>query len=85
MQERPGLYPCESVNDIFIFVQGYAENATENDKDFEDFKGFQRFVLNKYNNNATHPNWCSLINFYSANQQDSFKNFFELLKEYRTK
>lgn len=81
MQEKQGLYPCENVRDIFVFIQGYAENA--NDEDFENFKGFQKFVVEKYNNNATHPNWCSLINFYSSNGKESFQNFFNLLTEYK--
>ncbi len=85
MQERPGLYPCENVRDVFTFIQGYAENVSENDEDFEDFKGFQKFVISKYKNNVSHANWCTLIAFYTANGKESFNQFFELLKEYRKK
>lgn len=85
MKERQGLYPCENVIDIFVFIQGYSENVTENDTDFANFKGFNNFVINYFKNNSTHPNWSSLINFYSSSGKESFDKFFELLEKFRAK
>lgn len=87
MRAKPGLFPCESVRDIFIFIQGFHEGlgANFNSADFEDFKNFQDFVIKYYGNNATHPNWATLINFYSSSGRDSFDNFFILLDKFKNR
>lgn len=51
MQERPGIYNCEGVEDISKFIFGYSTAIFDNsisDNDCLHFEGFQDFVNNHY-------------------------------------
>lgn len=87
MQERPGMFSCETVKDILTFIEGYGSAVHElnlEDKDLEHFSSFNSFVKNKYSiNESSAPNWAKIIDYNTVDTRDSFNVFFELLNEYR--
>jgi hypothetical protein len=85
MQERPGMFNCQSASDILTFVEGYAAAVGEHglaDKDLAHFDGFTGFVKKQYNDASGHANWAMLLQFHSANNQEAFSNFFKSFNQY---
>jgi hypothetical protein len=85
MQERPGMFPCQNVMDVLTYVEGYGAALAEHgmtDKDLAHFGGFTAFVKKLYNDGAGHANWAMILQFHSANQQESLQNFFKAMNQY---
>jgi hypothetical protein len=86
MQEKPGMFPCENAGDILTYIEGYNGALIEHnlkDVDSGHFAKFNDFVKNHYNIASTHANWAMMITYHSANGQDSYKQFFELLAKFQ--
>lgn len=86
MQKRPAMYGVEEVNDILNFICGYQSALLEHniiDNDELDFRNFQKYVIEHYGNNASHPNWAMLIKLYVVNKSETITEFFELLTNYK--
>jgi hypothetical protein len=86
MQERPGLFTCESVDDILIFIEGYSQALWEFniiDGECKYFaENFTNYVKRFHKMKAHHPNWATIIRFYSATEHESFINFFNLFNKF---
>lgn len=88
MEQRPGMFGIQEVNDILNFICGYQSALMEHniiDNDELDFRDFQKYVIEYYRNNASHPNWAMLIAFYVGNKNATITKFFELLTNYKSK
>ncbi len=86
MEERPGLYGCESVDDILIYLEGYSQALWEFkivDEEYQFFvENFTNYVKKYHRIKIHHPNWATLIRFYSVNQHESLTNFFRIFNEF---
>ena len=88
MEQRPGMYGCENVDDIFKFTIGYSialseHNLEHADTDAEKFSSFTDFVLAYYKLPSSHHNWSGIIKYYSgSSSRESFDNFFKLFNEF---
>jgi hypothetical protein len=84
MEQRPGLYPCESVEDVFKFVYGYSCAVDEQnvDDDLRHFSNFTSFVQEYFYFPSTHGNWATIIKYHTATNQESIQIFFKIFHEY---
>ena len=87
MKQRPGLFPCESIEDIHTFIYGYYIAAMKHkveDKELKEFNdGFLEFVQSEHQPHISHANWATVIRLHSATSQESFQNFFKLFDKFR--
>lgn len=84
MRERKALYPIEGVEDLHRFVYGYGravDNLKGKDADLEDFYRFMEWVQQRYNAGSS-GTWYKLIQYHSANNEDSMLLFYKLFDEY---
>jgi hypothetical protein len=87
MQKRPAMYGIQRVEDILLFLSGYAmalDAAAVTDEDLEHFSaGFMDFVIADYNA-PTHCNWSTAIRLYSTSDAASVELFFEELAKFKS-
>jgi hypothetical protein len=86
MEEAPLLFGCENVENLHIYILGYENALWENkieDNDFQHFrKNFTDFIKKNYRLKIHHPNWASIIRFYSTTNKESLDNFFILFNKF---
>jgi len=87
IQAKPGMYiGSPNINDLLIFLCGYQHaceemGLTETEQETE-FAQFQPWLQARFGVN-TSASWARIILLYSSDEADAFKNFFELLSEFR--
>ena len=76
----PELYIGKpSVERLYAFINGFLyQNTTANDHCLD---GFTEYIAQKYNIHSDH-NWASIIQFFSANEQEAFESFIHHFEEY---
>jgi hypothetical protein len=87
IEERPGLFSCETVEALFSFIQGYGyalEAIGHQDPDFIKFDAFGKFVKRHYKLQGLKANWALVIRVNSASQQEALANFFILLEQFKS-
>lgn len=87
IQAKPGMYiGSPNINNLLMFLCGYQQaceemglHETEQETEFAQFQPWlqARFGVN------TSGSWARIILLYSSDEADAFKNFFELLSEFR--
>ena len=87
IQQKPGMYiGSPNINNLLMFLCGYqyaceAMQLPENEQESE-FAQFQPWLQSKFGVN-TSASWAKIILLYSSDEADAFKNFFDLLTEFR--
>jgi hypothetical protein len=84
-QQKRGLLPLENVEDIYIFITGYAMSNDRSKSKVEDvelahFLGFQKFMEEK-TGFSPRP-WSVMIRFFCSSNHETIERFFEFLDEY---
>ncbi|MBD2183872.1 hypothetical protein [Aerosakkonema funiforme] len=87
IQRKPGMYiGSPSVSDLFMFLCGYHHSHQELGIPFseqeKEFREFQPWLQKKFKI-STSASWARVILLYSADEADAFKNFFDLLAEFK--
>ncbi len=86
IKQRASLYLGKrSVSHLHVFLDGYifarrqlGIPTTEQEEKFEEFQGW---IENKFNQQDT-QSWSRIILFYSEDEADALKYFFELFEEF---
>ena len=83
MYRRPGVYfGKKSLEALCFSLAGYMLREAELDKNSGDwFSGFQEFV-SAYYGVENSRGWCDVIRFNSADEDEAFEKFYQLLSEY---
>jgi hypothetical protein len=87
IKEKPGMYiGSPNINNLLMFLCGYqyaceAMKLPESEQESE-FAQFQPWLQTKFGVN-TSASWAKIILLYSSDETDAFKNFFDLLTEFR--
>ena len=85
MRERPGCYfGKKSLLELDAFLMGYVACYHENCESLETLEylpGFNRFVAAYFNVN-TQERWSNIISRNTANEEEAFDKFFELLDSF---
>ena len=87
MEQRPGMYDCKNVEDIFKFIQGYTTATTDYEVslgvEVERFtEEFTSFVKAHYDMPSSHHNWSGIILYQTNRGSDSFDAFFKLFNQF---
>jgi len=93
IEQHPEAYAIDGVEDIYIFIQGYAAafsttTPIKEDEDYLHFCGFSKWVERKYEflvNPYLESNydWLQIIRLESRNSKHSLAVFFSLLNEFK--
>jgi len=86
IKKRSSLYlGKQSLSHLNVFLDGYTFARrqlgiplTEEEKKFEDF---QEWIENRFNQADT-QSWSRIILFYSEDEADALKRFFDLFEEF---
>ena len=86
IKQRPSLYLGKrSLSHLHVFLDGYTFSRrqigipiTEQEKDFEEF---QEWIEHRFNQADT-QSWSRIILFYSEDEADALKRFFELFEDF---
>lgn len=87
MEKRPSLFGLNTVETIETFILGVQTGRLlysnqEQDLGLDDFRfNFSKYISKKFNHKA--HGWSKIVRFYSHNDQDTVKLFFELLNEFK--
>ncbi len=86
IKKRPALYlGNNSISHLQVFLDGYTfarrELKVPISNEEADFEDFQEWVEQKFNLPDT-QSWAKIILFYSADERDALKRFFELFDEF---
>ncbi|SKB11614.1 conserved hypothetical protein [Planktothrix sp. PCC 11201] len=87
IQQKQGMYiGSPNINNLLMFLCGYqyaceAMELPESEQEME-FAEFQPWLQTKFGVN-TSASWAKIILLYSSDETDAFKNFFDLLTEFR--
>ncbi len=87
METKRGLFPCQNVEDIALFIEGYSkaiEDYRLTDAALDIFKaGFDDFVIRKFGLESYDTNWVKTIRFYSgASHRESWDIFFKCYADF---
>ena len=86
IQKKPGLYiENASISKLYIFLTGYQFarrqlNIPISTEEYE-LQHFQSWLQEKFGI-KTSQSWSQIILAYSADEQDAFERFFNLLEEF---
>ena len=87
IKQKPGMYiGSPNINNLLMFLCGYqyaceAMQLPESEQESE-FAQFQPWLQTKFGIN-TSASWAKIILLYSSDEADAFKNFFDLLTEFK--
>ena len=87
IKQKPGMYiGSPNINNLLMFLCGHqyaceAMELPESEQEME-FTQFQPWLQAKFGVN-TSASWARIILLYSSDEADAFKNFFDLLAEFR--
>ena len=87
IKQKPGIYiGSPNINNLLMFLCGHqyaceAMELPESEQEME-FTQFQPWLQAKFGVN-TSASWARIILLYSSDEIDAFKNFFDLLAEFR--
>ncbi len=87
IKKKPGLYIGNaSISNLYMFLTGYQFARRQlnipTSIEEQEFQHFQPWLQEKFGV-QTSQSWSQIILFYSANEQDAFERFFNLLHEFR--
>jgi len=86
IKERPSLYLSgDSINHLKAFLDGYyfCKHSFELSNSLQDqnWLTFQQWIEERYSI-STSQSWAQIILFFSNDECEALKNFFELLEEF---
>lgn len=89
LKKRPGMYLGKaSIIRFKSFLDGYV--GARNDfgfpltQDEQKFNQFQEWIQERFKITSSHS-WADIILFYSQDERDALKQFFELFEEFRNR
>jgi hypothetical protein len=84
IRRRPAMYiGCNSVVRLAFFLRGYCYALNQHCamKNDQFLQGFRDWIANKYSVKSS-QGWESIIQFYSAGEEDGMQRFWMLFDEY---
>lgn len=85
IQKNPQAYLGRpSIRRMHAFINGYTYCQQENGDVENSIMGFQKYIQDYYTVEST-QSWAEIIYFFSIDEQDELKIFYQRLDEYMNK
>ena len=87
IKTQPGMYiGTASISNLFMFLVGYKTAFRElgikpDEKEMKFYKEFQPWLQKRFGVETVNS-WAKIILFYSVDEKEAFKYFFDLFDEF---